>query len=626
MSKAQLTTSAPKGAENPNAAVSFGVAEAPPIVFTPTRPDAEWAAALQPHRLPRSVRWLGWFLLLVIGLIGVTTFVYAGKALPGVMVNGVKVGGLVRSDAILAVNQRLAEYKGQLIPVNSPGSTIQLSPMNMNVQYDVPLAVDLALNYGRNGSLWHRAGQQLRALIGRSTNITKFTFDDDQLTADLLQLEAATSTAVSNASLNFSGDSVTVNASRPGQRLNTGYLLMLIQNRLASASTEPIAAPLGQVVPNIDSDSLQSVRHQAATWVAGPLTLQTPTGTIGVTQAQIVSWIKVNRTSVKDFALTHNVLDYYGGPAPITLVLDESAINTFVSELSKKFNQPGRNAVLTMINGVLAVAQPSQNGQALDATATFTAIKDSLTKSAVDRQITLNIAVKPPEVNEANLATLGINTLISQGVTYFPHSTADRITNITVGTSKFNGVLIKPGGTFSFGQYLGDVDAANGYRPGLAIVGNKIIPEYGGGLCQVSSTAYRAALLAGLPITERVNHAYAVGYYTAPYGVPGVDATIYEPQVDLKFTNDTGAFILIQPILDVANATLKFDFYGTKTKSGNIRGPVFLQGSVDETKPSTTVFYRDVLDLSGKVIKTDSVTTRYASSLDFTQVKNPGLD
>jgi vancomycin resistance protein YoaR len=82
----------------------------------------------------------------------------------------------------------------------------------------------------------------------------------------------------------------------------------------------------------------------------------------------------------------------------------------------------------------------------------------------------------------------------------------------------------------------------------------------GGGVCQVSTTVFRAALNAGLPIVERYNHGYVVSWY----GDPGMDATIYTPSVDLKFRNDTGAYLLVQPAVDSSNGVLTFNFYGTK--------------------------------------------------------------
>ena len=186
---------------------------------------------------------------------------------------------------------------------------------------------------------------------------------------------------------------------------------------------------------------------------------------------------------------------------------------------------------------------------------------------------------------------------------------------LRITAKQFNGVLLKPDEVFSFGAILGDVGPEQGYVPGLVILGDKEVKQYGGGLCQVSSTAYRAALLAGLPILQRTNHLFAISYYTWPYSVPGVDAALYYPDVDVKFKNDTGHYILIQTVMQ--GYTLKFDFYGTKTKTGVIRGPQFITGSNDATVPSHTVFWRDVVDLAGNVTKTDRVDTYYKSSLDF---------
>src|SRR6185369_11000366 len=84
----------------------------------------------------------------------------------------------------------------------------------------------------------------------------------------------------------------------------------------------------------------------------------------------------------------------------------------------------------------------------------------------------------------------------------------------------------------------------------------------GGGVCQVSTTLFRAALNAGLPIVERHAHAYRVHYYEEDSS-PGVDATVYVPTVDLKFKNDTGHYILIQSIIDLTQPRLTFMIYGT---------------------------------------------------------------
>ncbi len=367
---------------------------------------------------------------------------------------------------------------------------------------------------------------------------------------------------------------------------------------------------------------MQAAQSQASGYLAGPITLTLPSKTVTVAPSDITGWITVNRASnAAGLAANLQLSDFAYTPpaAPITLSLNNAAIAAYVASLAKTVDQAGQNAALTITGGTATVFQPEKTGYTLDQAGATTAIVAALAKPPADRTIALNVKVTEPAVTAASLNSLGINQLIGEGVTYFPGSPAARVQNIRVGTARFNGTLIKPGDTFSFESLLGDVDAATGYVPAIVILNNKEEYQYGGGLCQVSTTAYRAALLAGLPIVERHNHSYAVGYYTAPFGVPGVDAAIFNDSVDFKFLNNTGHYILIQTIL--SGSTLKFDFYGTKVESGQIRGPYFITPAGgtgwNPTVPSTTVFYRDVLDLTGKVVSTDTVTTHYASSNDF---------
>ncbi|MFC1647387.1 VanW family protein [Patescibacteria group bacterium] len=187
-------------------------------------------------------------------------------------------------------------------------------------------------------------------------------------------------------------------------------------------------------------------------------------------------------------------------------------------------------------------------------------------------EVPIPIHLQPADVEISDdLKELGITSLISTGKSAFAGSTYSRIHNINTGISKFQGHLIAPGETFSFTGVLGPVDGSTGYKQELVIKPEGTIPEYGGGLCQVSSTMFRAALFAGLPIVERAPHSYAVSYYSQVYGW-GLDATIYPGVHDVKFTNDTPAHILIQGYTEGINAYFKF--YGTGDgRSVELEGP-----------------------------------------------------
>lgn len=159
--------------------------------------------------------------------------------------------------------------------------------------------------------------------------------------------------------------------------------------------------------------------------------------------------------------------------------------------------------------------------------------------------------------------------MVTVGESDFAGSPKNRRHNIQVGLNKFNGHLIPKGEVFSFNEILGPVDGAAGYLKELVIKGDKTEPDYGGGLCQISSTAYRGVWEYGFPIVDRKNHSYVVNYY-APVGT---DATVYLPNPDMKFENNSSGALLIQTYSDGDNAY--FIYYGTRdARQSEVYGPI----------------------------------------------------
>jgi len=171
--------------------------------------------------------------------------------------------------------------------------------------------------------------------------------------------------------------------------------------------------------------------------------------------------------------------------------------------------------------------------------------------------VAITTEVVLPKYTTDSINDLGIKEIIGVGESNFAGSPNNRRHNIKIGAQALHGVLVPPGEELSLAAVLGSIDASSGYLPELVIKGNKTIPEYGGGLCQIGTTLFRGALQSGLEITERRNHSYAVSYY----GTPGFDATIYPGYTDLRFLNNTPGYILIQTKTE--GTKLIFEFWGT---------------------------------------------------------------
>lgn len=246
--------------------------------------------------------------------------------------------------------------------------------------------------------------------------------------------------------------------------------------------------------------------------------------------------------------------------------ISSEKMGEYLVSISPLVNIQPVNAKFKLVDGKAEEFVPSEYGRRLDIDASKRVISDAIINGL--KKATLPVEIIEPAITLNRVNELGITTLIGRGESDFKDSPLSRIHNIKLGSAKYNGEILKPGETFSFNSILGEVDEQSGYQPELVIKKGKLIYEYGGGLCQVSTTLFRAAIMAGLPILERRPHSFPVRYYDPQ----GFDATIYPGVVDLKFKNDTYNHVLIQS--RVEGTKLTFDIYGpTDSKKVALDGP-----------------------------------------------------
>jgi vancomycin resistance protein YoaR len=223
------------------------------------------------------------------------------------------------------------------------------------------------------------------------------------------------------------------------------------------------------------------------------------------------------------------------------------------------------NALFKFENGRVTAFRPSEEGRSIDFEDLGENIKGKIDYTFIEKpeiiKVQLPIDTLEPDISTEDANSFGIKELLASGTSRFVGSIPGRVFNISLASSRVNGVLVAPNEEFSFAKALGDVSAYTGYQQAYVIKDGRTVLGDGGGVCQVSTTLFRAILNAGLPITERNPHSYRVGYYEQD-SLPGFDATVYVPSVDLRFKNDTGNYILIQTYVDTNNMTLTFSLFG----------------------------------------------------------------
>lgn len=292
--------------------------------------------------------------------------------------------------------------------------------------------------------------------------------------------------------------------------------------------------------------------------------------------------------------------------------IDTQAIKSHLEDLAKKVNHDPMDAKFKVENGKVVTFSEAQSGVTLNVDKSLEVLTEALQKNdpQAAQSIALPFDAKKSETDYADVNSLGVSALVGEGTSDFKGSTRSRVVNIKVASQRFNGLLIKPGEEFSFVKNLGDVDAQHGYLPELVIKQGVTEPEFGGGICQVSTTAFRAAIYSGLKITARRNHAYPVSYYNPQ----GMDSTVYVPNPDLKFVNNTPSYILIQT--KIVGTQLVFDFYGTDDgRKTTVDGPYITDKQPDGALKAH--FTQHVLDKNGTEFINDVFNSSYASPYKY---------
>ncbi len=241
-------------------------------------------------------------------------------------------------------------------------------------------------------------------------------------------------------------------------------------------------------------------------------------------------------------------------------LIDKEQTSSYLKNIALKIDQDVQEGLFEFNPATKKVTafKQSEEGRKLDIQKTFGLISDALTGPS-SRTIILPVEIIKPKIETSDVNSLGIKELLGRGISNFAGSIPNRIYNIELTASKINGVLIPPGQTFSFNQTIGDITAATGFKQAYVIKEGRTVLDDGGGVCQDSTTMFRAVLNAGLPVLKRTAHAYRVGYYEQGFP-PGLDATVFYPSVDFQFKNDTSAHILIQAY--TFGLTLYIDLYG----------------------------------------------------------------
>ncbi len=499
----------------------------------------------------------------------------------GVKVWNLQLGGLSRVEAEAALTDYFTGFSQAPWELHDAQQTWMVTPAVLGIRLDVAATAEAAYAIGRSRSPAWNLGEQLR-VASKGVHIAPVVLYDEAAARRYLEgLSDEIYRPVQDASLTIHGLEIFETRPYVGRQLDVDATLVALQQTAGHLTKREINLVVHETLPRVIDAGI--AHKQAETIISEALTLYVDsalfTGSVGETAEDSTGtpgpW-QLSRQELADILIIEELPVGDNGSVRLDVALNQEALRAYLGSISEAVSRAPVNSrfILNDDTRQLEVIAPSTTGLDLDADATIARINERVT--GTEREVELVISVIPAEFDENVTAEqLGITELIASSTSYFAGSSQGRRNNVQVAASKFHGIIIKPGETFSFNEWLGEVTEEEGYDESLIIFGNETIPDVGGGICQVSTTAYRAAFWAGFPIVERWAHAYRVGYYEQGGQPVGLDATIYSPHVDLKFVNDSPYHLLIETYVNQNTSTLVYKFYSTGNgRIVEMEGPV----------------------------------------------------
>ncbi len=514
-------------------------------------------------------RKIGYFLLPPLVTLALLTIILAvilsqyraehdGRVLTGVTLGRIDLSGKTAEEAELLLAENAQYLKQGDVLFSDPGSGRQWAkaPADLGMSFDEEQTVKAAMAIGRSGGPLTQARDTFDTwYYGRSISPV-IVFNEGKLDQTISELSDEVHKPAVDATIAYEDNAAEYQPGQSGRELDTAELRSRILEPVSDFRAAEVELLVHETYPTLYNDS--EVAQEIQQILSSPMNLYLPEPldeldlqTVELPQELLASWLRVD------------VQDNGDGSLQRIVQVDENAVRHWLRQYEDQLYRDPVNARFYFNDDTseLVLVAPHITGRSLDLDATAAQFLEQVGGS--NRAVPFVMqAIEPTVHSGVSAADLGITELITQTTTWFYGSSDARKHNIARSAANFFGVVIAPGEEFSFNKYLGSVSEDDGYEEGFIIVGGRTINGIGGGVCQVSTTLYQSAFLAGFPITERWEHGYMLGYYNDGEG-PGMDATVFSPIVDMKFINNTPHHLLIENYYNEENEALTFKMYST---------------------------------------------------------------
>jgi vancomycin resistance protein YoaR len=468
---------------------------------------------------------------------------YQDRIYPAIHVAGINVGGQSIDSAQQEIEQQAAAFEASQAFFTYQDKQWKPTLRELGVTVNADASLDAAAAIGREDDAQTRMRSAWRLLRDDRTVPLTVSLDEATLNRWFNRVDGDLGIAPHDAQLQIKDGKVTVLPEVAGTVVDREQVKKALVSALAGLKAP--SGPLTTVsrAPRVHASDLQIAKQQLERALSQP---------VKVTFNR-KSW-DLSPTDLGNFVV-QQIDDTKSGAAAVTVTLDRKELGKWLATLvTNDVNREPVNAVVGWNGERVVAVEPSVDGVKLKPMM----FADNVAASFLGdhRPVEIPVAVIKPEVDSAHLDKLGITTRLAVGSSNFDGSDDGRATNIQVGASILNGFLIPPRSLFSFNRAVGVITEEAGFVESNVVDGERIGRDVGGGICQVSTTVFRAAFRAGLPIEEWHPHRYRMRFYEQDDWPAGLDASILQPEGDpfgggdFSFWNPTDSWMLMESYTD----------------------------------------------------------------------------
>jgi vancomycin resistance protein YoaR len=501
------------------------------------------------------------FILLVAGMITLYEIYHTDQVYPGVTVAGVDLSGMGHEQAAVLLAKKADFPEHGRILFRDDDRIWLASPAELGFELDLEVTLNAAFQIGRQGGLLSRFQDQFDSLYHGKNLAPQYVFNAHEAEKYLQNIALEIDQPTIEASLSLEGIEVVVQDSQVGRNVEVWETIEALTSQLQSLRDGEVPLVITETPPVIMEVEEQA--QFARQILSSPLVLSVPNpdeldnGPWTFSPEIVAEMVTIKRVNSPEG-------DHY------QVTLDAGLLEDFLIDISPLFVREKENARMIFNDETrqLEVLKSASIGRELDIDGTIQDINEQLAKGEHQVQLQM-IYLEPDIVDDVSAEELGIRELVGEATSYFYGSSRERLQNIRTASARFHGLMVPPGATFSMAEALGTISLDEGYAEALIIYAGRTIQGVGGGVCQVSTTLFRTIFFSGYPIVERHPHAYRVRFYEqTPDGrydsqLAGLDAAVYVPVVDLKFTNDTPNWLLMETYVRADGNALTWKFYST---------------------------------------------------------------